>query len=149
MKAANPYLYFADGKTLAAFTFYQSVFGGDFVAKLRYGDFPNNPMGVREEHLDRIAHIALPLGPHNLLMGTDHLPGMPTKHVAGSTVTIALDPESVAEAEALFEALAEGGAITVPLARTSWAERHGSLIDRFGVQWMVDYTGDAALSVGG
>ncbi|MGH7564057.1 MAG: hypothetical protein ACREK5_06510 [Gemmatimonadota bacterium] len=72
MKTANPYLNF-NGNTEEAFTFYKSVFGGEFVAVIRFRDFGDNPMGVPEADLDKIAHIALPLGPNNMLMATDTL----------------------------------------------------------------------------
>ena len=70
MEAANPYLNF-NGNTEEAFEFYRSVFGGEFAMVLRYKDFPANAMGVAEGELDKIAHIALPLGKGNMLMGTD------------------------------------------------------------------------------
>jgi PhnB protein len=144
VKAANPYLNF-EGNTEEAFTFYQSVFGGEFAAVLRYRDFPDNSMGVAEKDLDKIAHMALPLGEGNLLMGTDVVDGMPGKLKVGNNFYITIEPETVAEAETLFSALAEGGEVAMPLHKTEWAERHGQCTDRFGVQWMVDYTGDVEL----
>jgi PhnB protein len=140
MEAANPYLYF-DGNTEEAFTFYKSVFGGEFDAVIRYGSFGDNAMGVAEDELNRIAHIALPLGRHNLLMGTDVTSSMPGKLTVGNNFTIAVSPESGAEADALFAALSAGGEVEMPLQETEWAEKHGHCTDRFGIQWMVSYAG--------
>jgi PhnB protein len=147
MEAANPYLYF-DGNTEEAFTFYRSVFGGEFDAVVRYSSFGDNPMGVPEGELDRIAHIALPLGPHNLLMGTDIASSMPVKLVTGNNFTIAVSPESGEEAEGLFVALSAGGEVETPLQKTEWAEKHGQCTDRFGIPWMVSYVGNVEFSPG-
>ena len=139
MKTANPYLYF-NGNTEEAFTFYKSVFGGDFLAVLRYKDFGDNAMGVSEVELDKIAHIALPLGGNNMLMGTDSLGNREV--TIGNNFFITLEPESGEEADRVFAALSAGGRITMPLERTVWAEKHGQCVDKFGIQWMVDYTGN-------
>ena len=66
MKTANPYLNF-NGNTEEAFTFYKSVFGGEFLAVVRFKDFGGSSMQVPENELDKIAHIALPLGKDNVL----------------------------------------------------------------------------------
>lgn len=142
MKSANPYLYFA-GNTREAFEFYRSVFGGEFVAAFTYREMDDGSMEIPDAEMDRIAHIALPLG-DSLLMGTDFVPGMGPAPRAGTNFEIALEPESLEEAERLFAALAEGGKVDMPLSRTGWAERHGSCSDRFGVNWMVDYGGDVS-----
>jgi PhnB protein len=140
MKAANPYLNFA-GNTEEAFTFYRSVFGGEFAAVIRFRDFPDNSMGAPEADLDKIAHIALPLGPHNMLMATDALESFPGTFTPGNNFYITLEPESLEEAERLFEALSAEGRVEMPLQRTDWAESYGSFEDRFGTRWMVSYTG--------
>ncbi|HEX7028616.1 MAG TPA: VOC family protein [Gammaproteobacteria bacterium] len=139
MKTVNPYLYF-NGNTKEAFDFYQSVFGGDFVAVLRYRDFDNNAMGVPEAELEKIAHIALPLGENSMLMGTDALDSQGVS--AGNNFHIALEPESAQEADKVFDALSAGGKVNMPLQQTEWAEKHGQCVDRFGIQWIVDYTGN-------
>lgn len=139
MTAANPYLMF-DGNADEAFAFYKSVFGGEFPVKVRYRDMGGGPPGASREVLDRIAHVALPIGPNNMLMASDAMPGDP--HTVGNSFYIALHPESAGEAERIFAALAEGGRVEMPLQRTEWAEKHGQCVDRFGVQWMVSYAGD-------
>ena len=70
MISANPYLNF-EGNAEEAFLFYREVFGGEFVRVVRFADFGDNGMGVAESELNKIAHISLPIGPHNLLMATD------------------------------------------------------------------------------
>jgi PhnB protein len=139
MKAANPYLNFA-GDTEEAFEFYRTVFGGEFIAVLRFRDFGAEPMGIPERDQDRIAHIALPLGPNNMLMGTDIVGDQPALRL-GNNSYITLEAESAEEAERLFDGLSAGGTVAMPLQRTQWAEKYGICSDRYGVQWMVDYTG--------
>lgn len=141
MKAANPYINLK-GNTEEAFNFYKSVFGGEFLGVVRFRDFPDNSMGVGESDLDKIAHIALPLGPHNVLMGTDAIDSMPKEFVQGNAFSITLEPETAEEAEQLFNGLSAGGDVEMPLTKTEWAEKYGSFSDKFGVQWMVNYTGD-------
>jgi PhnB protein len=140
MKTANPYLNF-DGNTEEAFNFYRSVFGGDFLAVLRFTDFGGNEMGVPASDLNKIAHIALPLGNGSMLMGTDVLKSMNMSLTVGHNFYITLEPETEQEAQSLFDALAAGGRIEMPLQKTQWAEKYGSCADKFGVQWMINYTG--------
>lgn len=138
MKRADPYLNF-EGRTLEAFEFYRSVVGGEFLAVLRFRDFGGEGMGIPEEELALIAHVALPLG-SNVLMGSDSLPSRGGL-TAGNNFSIALEMESGEEARRVFDGLGGGGRVTMPLQRSAWAELYGMLTDRFGVQWMVSYTG--------
>ena len=138
VQAVNPYLNFA-GNTLEAFEFYRSVFGGEFPMVLRYRDFPGN-MGAPEEVADKIAHIALPVGP-NMLMGTDVISDQTASFKIGNNSYIVLAPDDAAEAGRLFDGLSAGGKVEMPLQATEWAEQYGILADRFGVQWMVNYEG--------
>ena len=139
VQAVNPYLNFA-GNTLQAFEFYRSVFGGDFPMVLRFRDFPDN-MGAPEAEGDKIAHIALPIGPA-MLMGTDVIGEHVASFKIGNNGYIVLQPDDAAEARRLFEGLSAGGRIEMPLQATEWAEQYGILADRFGVQWMVNYEGE-------
>lgn len=144
MKNASPYLNFP-GNTEEAFEFYRSVFGGDFVELMRFRDFDGNPMGLPEHELDRIAHIALPLEGKTLLMGTDVLDGWPPV-TPGNNFYITLEADTKAEAEKLFGALSDGGQVTMPLQPTAWAEAYGTCTDRYAIQWMIMYTGNAPMS---
>lgn len=147
MKSVNPYLNF-EGNTEEAFDFYKSVFGGEFSAFIRFRDFGDNGMGVADEDLDKLAHVALPLGAGTTLMGTDAVGSMGGKFVAGNNISVNLEPGSAAEAEALFAGLSAGGRVEMPLTETEWAEKYGSCTDRFGVQWMVNYPGKVVYGAG-
>lgn len=147
MKAVNPYLNFP-GNTREAFDLYRSVFGGEFLAVLRFRDFGENTMGIPDEEMDRIAHIALPLGPNNILMATDVV-GNRQELKVGNNSYITIQAESAEEADRLFDGLSAGGRVEMPLQQTQWAEKYGICIDRFGVQWMIDYTGSVRFGNGG
>lgn len=145
MKAANPYLNFA-GNTEEAFEFYRSVFGGEFLAVVRFRDFGDSMGQIPEQDRDKIAHIALPLGADNVLMGTDTLESFGQSLELGNNSYIALTPDDPDEAKRLFDGLADGGEVEMELQETQWAEAYGSFKDRFGVQWMVNYEGKVSFS---
>jgi PhnB protein len=138
--SANPYINFK-GNTEEAFNFYREVFGGEFASLIRFRDFPDNSMGVAASELDKIAHIALPLGPHNTLMATDVVSSWGRPSEQGNQFYINLEVESIAEGERLFSALSKDGTTEMPLMETEWAARYGICKDKFGVQWMVNFTG--------
>lgn len=141
MKTAHPYLNFP-GDTEAAFEFYRSVFGGDFAAVVRFKDIGGEAMGIPEHELDKIAHIALPLGEGIMLMGTDVLESQAMSLIQGDNFYICLEPDGAEEAETLFNALATNGKVEMPLQTTDWAEAFGTCMDSFGIQWMISYTGN-------
>jgi len=149
MKTVNPYLNFA-GNTEEAFEFYRSVFGGEFLAVVRFKDFGGmDGMELPATDLEKIGHIALPLGDGHILMGTDALESMGQSLTFGNNSYISLEADEPEEAERLFGALSEGGNVEMPLQKTEWAEKYGSCADRYGVQWMVSYTGDVRWGEGG
>ena len=147
MNAVNPYLNF-NGNTEEAFNFYRSVFGGEFLGVLRFRDFGESGMRVPEGDQDKIAHIALPLSKDTVLMGTDALESHGRTLMVGNNVYFNLEAESDEEAERLFNALSAGGRTEMPLQKTEWAEKYGICADKFGVQWMVNYTGKVQFSAG-
>jgi PhnB protein len=146
VKSVNPYLNFA-GNTEEAFNFYKSVFGGDFVTFVRFRDLGDGS-GMPEEALDKIMHISLPLGGGSILMATDALESMGQPLTVGNNFSISLEADSQAESERLFGRLSEGGRADMPLGKTEWAERFGACADRFGVQWMINYTGNVQFAGG-
>jgi PhnB protein len=75
------------------------------------------------------------------LMGTDATPDHPYQGVTGHHIVV--DVGSDGDAQRIFDALAAGGRIDMPLAETFWARRYGMLVDRFGIAWMVNYSTQA------
>jgi PhnB protein len=140
---AHTYLNF-NGNTEEAFNFYKSVFGGEFLSLVRFKDA--GEMGGAEKlsaaDQEKLMHVSLSIGRDSLLMGTDALESMGFKVTMGNNSYIVLEADNGAEADRLFEALSSGGRVEMDLQRTGWAEKYGSFADKFGVQWMVSYTGD-------
>jgi PhnB protein len=138
MATLNPYLNFA-GNTEEAFTFYRSVFGGDFTTLQRFKDTPEAGR-IPEKEKDMLMHVSLPVGKGNSLMGTDAVESMGHKLIVGNNIPRSLEAESKDEAEKLFKGLSAGGKVMMPLKDTFWGAYFGMLTDKFGIQWMVNYT---------
>ncbi|KOS07646.1 glyoxalase [Flavobacterium akiainvivens] len=148
MKVVNPYLNF-NGNTEEVFNFYKSVFGGEFAMLMRFKDIPAEATqdqagegcadaGVPAGEENGIMHIALPIG-SSILMGTDVTSNMPqVDH--GNGISLTLSAESREEADRVFNALAEGGKIQMPMQDMFWGDYYGMLTDKFGIQWMMNYS---------
>lgn len=140
MSRVSTYLNFARN-TEPAFEFYRSVFGGEFNGPIhRMGEAPAAPgqPALADADKNLVMHVELPILGGHVLMGTDASESMGFKLNAGNNVFINLEPDTRAEAERLFNALAEGGSIGMPLQDMFWGAYFGSLTDRFGIQWMVN-----------
>ncbi len=136
MAFLNSYLNF-NGNAETAFLFYKSVFGGEFSAFSRFGDVPpGTPMDGDDPQ--KVLHVALPVGPHCLLMGSD-CPASFGPGTQGNLFNISIQADSKEEADRLFNGLAAGGNVFMPMADSFWGSYFGMLSDPFGVQWMVSY----------
>lgn len=127
------------GNAEEAFAFHHSVFGGELSSLVRFRDVPIEEVEMPEEDLDRVMHVALPIG-DDVLMASDALASLGQHVVQGNDVYLSVHPDSRAEADRIFRALAEGGEVEMPIADQFWGARHGSLRDRFGVRWMVSHS---------
>ena len=140
MAQTSTYLNFA-GNTEEAFTFYKSVFGTEFIGDVtRHGDvpLPEGAPALSEADKRQIINVQLPILGGHLLMGTDIPESMGITLQQGNNVSICLHPDTRAEADALFAALSAGGRVEQPMAEMFWGDYFGTLVDRFGIQWMVD-----------
>ncbi|MDO6436851.1 VOC family protein [Cyclobacterium sp. 1_MG-2023] len=133
----NPYLNF-DGDAEEAFSFYKSVFGGEFSAFMKMGEAPEAEKLPKEEQ-SRVMHISLPIGKDTILMASDTMPSMGQTLTKGNTNYISIHPESREEADRLFNGLSEGGEIEMPMEDQFWGDYFGSFTDKFGINWMVNY----------
>lgn len=137
MPQINPYLNF-DGQAEEAFTFYRSIFGGEFVGGIhRFGDVPGME-SLPEQEKNRVMHLALPVG-QNILMASDIMPSMGQKLNPGNNVYISINVDSREQADEYFEKLALGGEVEMALADQFWGDYYGCLRDRFGIGWMISY----------
>jgi PhnB protein len=140
MPFINPYLSF-NGNCEAAFQFYQSVFGGE-LELYRFKETPPEEEGgypIAENERERVMHVSLPIGERGVLMGCDTSEVSGSIATCGNNITISICTDSEEEAKRVFNALAEGGTIIMPIEKTFWADLFGMLVDSFGIPWMVNY----------
>ena len=138
MARVSTYFHFA-GNAEEAFLFYKAVFQTDFAGPImRFGDLPPQPgqPPMPAEEAKKVMHVALPILGGHVIMGND-APASMGKPVQGSNVSINLEPDTRAETDRLFAALAEGGKVEWAPAEMFWGGYWGSLIDRYGNEWMV------------
>ena len=120
------------GDTEEAMNFYQKVFNGTIHDVSRFGD-GNFPMP--EEQKSKIMHARLTFG-DNLIMFSDGMAGMKIDHGNGIHLCIGLNDEI--QARLIFDQLAEGGKITMPMEKQFWGALYGQVIDKYGVNWMIN-----------
>ena len=135
----HPYLNF-DGKAEEAFTFYKSVFGGEFLANMKMSEMPDSDKLATEEQ-NRTMHIALPIGEGTILMASDIVPSAGHKMVFGNQTHIMLSPETKEEADKLFDGLSKDGDVDMKMEEASWGDYFGGFTDKFGIKWMINVDG--------
>jgi PhnB protein len=138
MALINPYIHF-NGNAEEAFTFYKSVFGGEFSKVMRYKDLVSTEFQIPENDANRLMHIALPIRKSNMLMGSDVLEVMGTVTENDNRNTISINAESREEADKLFNGLSEGGKVEMPMADGPLGFYFGMFADKYGIQWMVNF----------
>ena len=132
----NPYLTF-DGDCREAFEFYRSVFGGEFRDFVTFAEGPPE-MEVAEADKQKMMHVCLPVG-ESLLMGSDTDSSSPPLAI-GDNFSIAITGDSRDHCDLLFAGLSAGGTVAMPLQETHWGSYFGMCRDKFGIQWMLDYS---------
>ena len=137
MATVNVYLTF-NGNCEEAFNFYKSVFGGEFPYVGRFKDMsPSEGNTVPAEHGDRIMHMSLPISKETAILGSDTGGEWASSFKPGNNYSISINAESREEADRIFNGLAAGGQVTMPLNNTFWGDYFGMLTDKFGVNWMM------------
>ncbi len=137
MATINPHINF-NGNAEEAFTFYKSVFGGEFAKVMRFKDIASPEFPVAEKEENKIMHIALPIG-KNILMANDVPESMGRTNENENRSKISINCESKEEADKLFNGLSEGGKIEFPMADSPWGSYFGMFRDKYGIEWMVDF----------
>lgn len=140
MAKVSTYLNFPRN-TEEAFNFYKTVFGTEFNGGIaRFGGIPTQEgmPPLAEADKDLVMHVELPITGGHMLMGTDAPESFGFTVNKGNNVHIMIEPDTKAEADALFAALSKGGTITMPLQDMFWGAYYGSCTDQFGVQWMLN-----------
>jgi len=138
MAQLNPYLTL-NGNCEEAFNFYKSVFGGEFTMLSKFKDMPPIPGHTfDEEQGERVMHVSLPISKETVLMGSDSNPNMGVAQM-GQHISLSISVDSKEEATRIFNGLAAGGQVTMPIADMFWGAYFGMATDKFGFAWMVNY----------
>src|SRR5579872_2723751 len=139
MALINPHINF-NGNAEEAFTFYKSVFGGEFAKIIRFKDIASSEFVVSKKEENKIMHIALPVGKHNMLLANDVPEFMGRTNENENRSKIAISAESREEADRLFNGLSAGGAVEMPMADGMFGAYFGMFRDKYGIEWMVEYS---------
>lgn len=127
-----------NGNAEEAFTFYKSVFGGEFSKITRLKDLESPDFPVDEKDANKIMHIALPIG-NNTLLANDVPSFMGTVNENENRSKIAVSAESKEEADKLFNGLSAGGTVEMPIQDSPWGSYFGMFRDKYGIEWMIDF----------
>lgn len=140
MATINPSINF-NGNAEEAFNFYKSVFGGEFAAIIRFKDLPADPnMPFGKHEANKIMHIALPTGEGSVLSGNDVPEAMGKTNERENRSKILVGTKSKEEADKLFNALSVGGEVEYPMDDSPWGSYFGMLRDKYGIEWMIDFS---------
>ena len=122
------------GRCEEALNFYKKSVGAEVTSLMRWKDSPDATMKPAPGYEEKVMNAAFRIG-ETQLMADD---GMGAKEAEFKGMTLAIVVADDAEAKRVFMALAEGGSVQMPLAKTFWASSFGVLTDKFGVPWMVN-----------
>ena len=137
MATINPYINF-NGNAEEAFTFYKSVFGGEFAKITRFKDLSSPEFPVAENEADKIMYIALPIG-KNILIANDVPESMGRVNENENRSKISISAESKEEADKLFNGLSAGGKVEMPIEDSPWGSYFGMFRDKYGIEWTVEF----------
>ena len=137
MAQINPHINF-NGNAEEAFTFYKSVFGGEFAIIVRFKEIASDEMPVAEHEANKIMHIALPIG-KNLLMANDVPESMGPTNENENRSKIVINAESREEADKIYNGLSAGATIEVPISDSPWGTYFAMFRDKYGIEWMIDF----------
>ena len=138
MATINPWINF-NGNTEEAFTFYKSVFGGEFAKVVRFKDIASDEFPVAEKDENKIMQIALPIG-NNMLIANDvpEVLGRVNEHENRSKILVRT--ESKEEADRLFHGLSVGGEVEGAIGDSPWGSYAGMFRDKYGIEWIIEFS---------
>ena len=138
MKSINPWINF-NGNAEEAFTFYKSVFGGEFKKIVRFKDLAGPEFPVADKEANKVMYIALPVGKNNVLVANDVPEFMGRTNENENRSKILVSVESREEADKIFNGLSAGGNVEGPIGDTPWGSYAGMFRDKYGIEWIVEF----------
>lgn len=137
MAIINPYINF-NGNAEEAFTFYKSVFGGEFGSIIRFKDLENDDFSVPENEAEKIMRITLPIG-SSTLIANDVPESMGRVSENENRSKIAVSAESQEEANRIFDGLSVDGTVEMPLGESPWGTHFAMFRDKYGIEWTIEF----------
>jgi PhnB protein len=137
MTTLNPWINF-NGNAEEAFTFYKSIFGGEFTKVVRLKDLAGPEFSVIEEDANKIMQIILPIGGASMLIGNDVPSFMGKVHENENRSKIHVHVDSKEEAENIYNGLSDGGQVEAPLGNSPWGTYFAMLRDKYGIEWVIE-----------
>jgi PhnB protein len=141
MATLNPWINF-NGNAEEAFTFYKSVFGGEFTKVVRFKDLASAEFSVPEKEENKIMYIALPIGKSTMLIANDVPESMGPTNERENRSKILVRTESKEEADRLFTGLSTGGEVEGPMGDSPWGSYAGMFRDKYGIEWIIEFSSD-------
>lgn len=138
MRAINPWINF-NGNAEEAFTFYKSVFGGEFTKITRFKDLSGPEFQVAEAEANKIMYISLPLGKNNVLIANDVPAFMGRVSENENRSKIYVNAESREEADKIFNGLSADGEVEGPIGESPWGTYAGMFRDKYGIEWIIEF----------
>jgi PhnB protein len=138
MRAINPWINF-NGNAEEAFTFYKSVFGGEFAKVVRFKDIASAEFPVADNDANKIMHIALPIGKNNVLIANDVPESMGRVNENENRSKILVSAQSREEADKIFNGLSADGDIEGQIGDSPWDTYAGMFRDKYGIEWIVEF----------
>ena len=139
MATINPWINF-NGNAEEAFTFYKSVFGGEFAKVIRFKDLAGPEFSVAKNEENKIMLITLPIGKNNMLMANDVPEIMGQVNENENRSKISISTESKEEADKLFNGLSAGGNVEGPMGTSLWGTYFGMFRDKYGIEWIIEFS---------
>jgi PhnB protein len=139
MATINPWINF-NGNAEEAFTFYKSVFGGEFPKIIRFKDLANSGFHVSDVDAEKIMLITLPIGAGSMLMANDVPAAMGTVSENENRSKISVTTESKEEADKLFAGLSADGEVEGGMGDSPWGSYFGMFRDKYGIEWMIEFS---------
>lgn len=134
----NPWINF-NGNAEEAFTFYKSVFGGEFTKIIRFKELASPEFQIPEAEAEKLMRIVLPISKDSMLIGNDVPSFMGKVNEQENRSKILVTTETKEEADKLFTGLSAGGQVEYPMGDSAWGSYYGSFRDKYGIEWMIEF----------
>lgn len=139
MTTISPWINF-NGNAEEAFTFYKSVFGGEFTDITRFKDIAGPEFQVSESDANKLMRICLPINGANVLIGNDvpEFMGKVSESENRSKIHVAVDSKE--EAQRIFSGLSAGGQVEAEPGDSAWGTYFGMFRDKYGIEWVIEFS---------